>query len=218
MPGYDELQYTSEIMGEYVLLPWRRKKLALRAGTGPRHVIAAVVLAFLVTCSLPGQARPSQYDVEAAYLLDFGKFLRSSGESQALRRTTFDVCIVGHDSLGRSIDRLAANEAIDGREVRVLRGVAPLQARTCAIAFIPDGDDEAIREDLRVFSGRDVLTVSDAPHFLNNGGMIQFVLQKDHVRFAVNLDALRKTRLVLSSQLIRVALYVIGHPVVEGKP
>ncbi len=204
-------------MGEYVLLQPRRK-LALRAGAGPRHVIAAVALAFLVTCSLLGQARPSQYDVEAAYLLDFGKFLRSSGESPAPRHTTFDVCIVGRDSLGRSIERLAANESIDGRAVRIVRGVAPSQARTCAIAFIADGDDEAIREDLRVLSGADVLTVSDAPNFLNNGGMIQFLLRKDHVRFAVNLDALRKTRLVLSSQLIRVALYVMGHPAAEGKP
>lgn len=217
MPGFGKLQYTSEVMGEHVLLRPRRKR-AFRAGAESRHVIMGVVLAFLFTCSLLGQARPSQYDVEAAYLLDFGKFLRSSGESQAVRRATFDVCMVGRDSLGRSIDRLAANESIDGRAVRIVRDVAPSRARNCAIAFIADGDDEAIREDLRAFSGADVLTVSDAPNFLNNGGMIQFVLQKDHVRFAVNLDALRKTRLVLSSQLIRVALYVMGHPLPEGKP
>lgn len=204
-------------MGEYFRLQPRRKP-AFQAGAGPRHVIAAVVLAFLVTCSLLGQARPSQYDVEAAYLLNFGRFLRSSGQSQALRRATFDVCIVGHDSLGRSIDRLAANESIDGRAVHIVRGVAPSQARTCAIAYIADGNDEVVREDLRVLSGADVLTVSDAPNFLNNGGMIQFVLQEDHVRFAVNLDALRKTHLILSSQLIRVALYVMGHPLPEGKP
>lgn len=204
-------------MGEYFLLQPRRKP-AFRAGAGPRHVIAAVVLAFLVTCSLPGQPQPSQYDVEAAYLLDFGKFLRSSGPSQALPQATFDVCIVGHDSLGRSIDRLAAHESIDGRTVHIVRGVAPSQARTCAIAYITDGDEEVIREDLRVLSGADVLTVSDSPDFLNNGGMIQFVLQQDRVRFAVNLDALQKTHLILSSQLIRVALYVMGHPLPESKP
>lgn len=205
-------------MVEHVLSPPRRKRLALRAAAGPRYAIAAAVLAFFVTCSLLGQARASQYDVESAYLLDFGKFLRQSSPSKAPQRPTFDVCIVGHDSFGRALDRLAANESINGRAVRIVRDVAPSQARACAIAFFGSGDNDAIREGLSALSDADVLTVSDAPNFLNDGGMIQFVLQRDHVRFAVNLDALRKTNLALSSQLIRVALYVMGHPLPGGKP
>jgi hypothetical protein len=42
--------------------------------------------------------------------------------------------------------------------------------------------------------------------------MIQFMTQQDHVRFAVNLDAVDRTHLVLSSELLRVALSVTGRP------
>lgn len=161
---------------------------------------------------LSAQTRPSQYDVEAAYLLDFGKFTQLSTGSQALRRATFDICIVGRDTIGPTIDKLAANDTVDGRAVRVLHGIGASQARTCAIALIGTHAGEAIREDLDILANADVLTVGDSPEFLNNGGMIQFVIQNNHVRFAVNLNAVRKAHLVLSSQLLRVALYVKGEP------
>ncbi len=164
------------------------------------------------------QARPSQYDVEAAYLLDFGKFMHLTAASQALRRATFDICILGRDPMAETIDELALDETIDGRSVRVIRIGDVAQARTCAIAFISAYDDDSIRSDLSVLAGADVLTVGDAPDFIRDGGMIQFVLQKDHVRFAVNLVAVQKTHLVLSSQLMQVALYVTGKPPMEGAP
>jgi hypothetical protein len=179
-------------------------------------IIALLTVSFLPR--LAAQVRPSQYDVEAAYLLDFGKFTELSAPSQALRRNTFDVCIVGRDRIGPTIDKLAANESVGRQSVRVLHDVSPSQARTCAIAYISVQDDDAIREDLDVLSDADVLTVGDAPDFLSDGGMIQFVLEKDHVRFAVNLNAVHKTHLVLSSQLLRVALYVKGEMLPEVGP
>jgi len=69
-----------------------------------------------------------------------------------------------------------------------------------------------MREDLAILGNADVLTVSDAPDFLQHGGMIQFVLVSNHVRFAVNLEAVNHTHLVLSSELLRVASSVAGKP------
>jgi hypothetical protein len=46
------------------------------------------------------------------------------------------------------------------------------------------------------------LTVSDMPDFINNGGMIQFVLKDNKARFEVNLVAAEKAGLTISSQLL----------------
>lgn len=174
--------------------------------------LAGVLTLALFCAPVSPQTRPSQYDVEAAYLLDFGKFTRLSTDSQALRRATFDICIVGQDLIGPTIDKLAANDTIDGRVVRVLHGIDASQARTCAIVLISTHVGNEIREDLDILSSADVLTVGDSPDFLNDGGMIQFVIEDNHVRFAVNLNSVRKAHLALSSQLLRVALYVRGQP------
>lgn len=164
------------------------------------------------------QARPSQYDVEGAYLLDFGRFIEITAGPRTLQRATFDICILGRDPIGPAIDKLAAGDTIDHRTVRIVRDINASQARSCAIAFITTHDHDEIRRELNVLSGADVLTVGDSPDFLTHGGMIQFAMEEGRVRFAVNLDAVRKSHLVLSSGLLRVALYVKGQPQLEAAP
>jgi YfiR/HmsC-like len=53
-----------------------------------------------------------------------------------------------------------------------------------------------------------VLTVSDAPSFSRRGGIIEFVLSENRVRFEVNLQAAENCGLELSSQLLKVAIRV----------
>jgi YfiR/HmsC-like len=187
-------------------------------GRAAAWLCALVIFLPVPTLRMDAQARPSQYDVEAAYLLNIGKFMHLSAQSRALRRTSFDICILGRDPLGKTLSELAANDSIDGHAARIVHSRDPLNASTCAIAFISAQDNVSIRDELSALAGSDVLTVGDAPDFLRDGGMIQFVLEKDHVRFAVNLNAVEKTHLVLSSELLRVALYVKGKPQTEGLP
>jgi hypothetical protein len=53
-----------------------------------------------------------------------------------------------------------------------------------------------------------VLTVSDIPDFVQQGGMIQFVLRDGRVRFEVNLAPTRNNGLLMSSELLKVAVEV----------
>lgn len=176
-------------------------------------------LALCLLCKLGtafAQAKPSEYDVKAAYIFNFGKFIHYSAPSPSA--STFDICILGRDPMGRVLDNIAANETIDHRPVRVARYTDPSQARTCAIVFISRYEGDRTTKDLEVLSGTDVLTVSDAPDFLKHGGMIQFVLLADHVRFDIDLDALKGTHLSLGSELLRVADKITGKPQYQELP
>jgi hypothetical protein len=120
--------------------------------------------------------------------------------------------------MGHALDTLAANESIDHLPVHVRRLSDVTEAKTCAIAFISSFEGDHIREDLAILGDSGVLTVSDAAEFLQRGGMIQFVQVSNHVRFAVNLDAVNRAHLVLSSELLRVASSVTGKPPTGGLP
>ncbi len=158
------------------------------------------------------QQRPSEYQVKAAYLFNLGKFVRSAGGGPVAKGPTFDICILGRDSIGPSLDRIVAGDSIENRPVRVLRLTDPTRARACAVVFVSAYESGNLREDLAIMAGSNALTVSDAPDFLDRGGMIQFVLMSDRVRFDVNLDAVNRSHLVLSSELLRVAAAVKGKP------
>ncbi len=181
------------------------------------RVAASILTASIAIPTVIAQpTRPSEYDVKAAYLLNFGRFVRQA-DGQA-PRTSFDICLLGHDPMGQTIDELAANQSIDNVPVHVRRIPDVTQTKGCTILFISSDEDDHLREDLAILSSVDVLTVSDASDFLDRGGMIQFVLIQNHVRFAVNLNAVNRAHLTLSSELLRVASSVTGKPPASDLP
>ena len=50
-----------------------------------------------------------------------------------------------------------------------------------------------------------MLTVSDLSGFLDEGGMIQFLSEDNHVRFAISVNAASHARLKVSSKLLSLA-------------
>lgn len=173
--------------------------------------VAMVVLCVIAAIG-SAQNRVSEYDVKAAYLFNFGKFVRFTPPEAEVKRQSFDICIVGEDPLGAPLDKLTAKEVLDGKPVRVVRLKSAAEAHGCAIAYIGASEGLRVKSDLDALRGQPVLTVSDAGNFLQNGGMIKFVNHENHIRFAVNLDAVRNARLSLSSELLRVAISVNESP------
>ena len=203
----------------------RSRRISLRLISG-LALLALISLALLFSIPLPAQSKPTEYSVKAAYLLNFGKFMRVSPGGKT-SPNEFNICVVGDDPFGSSLDNITAGENIDGRPVRVVHLNKPdldkpnlekPDSRQCAIAYLSPSEEKRIDPDLAVFKDSDTLTVSDAPDFLKRGGTIQFVLVSNHVRFSVNLDPLRRTHLNLSSELLRVAASVSGNRPGEVQP
>lgn len=175
-----------------------------------------LLLCVAIPTAVAQQARPNESELEAADLVNFGKFVREP-VAETLR-TSFDICLLGHDSMGHILDERAANQAIDNLPVHVRRLLDITAAKGCAIVFMSADQGARIREDLAILSPSDALTVSDASDFLERGGMIQFLLVENHLRFAVNLIAVNRAHLTLSSELLRVAFSVTGKPLKGDSP
>lgn len=155
--------------------PWRHTSL--------RTPIAGVLL---LLCLAPSPAfpqhPPTQYDVQAAYLFRFSKFLRLPPRTSP-PPAGFDICVLGEDHFGPTLRQITQKETVDGLPVRVLHLDRSQDAHTCAILFVAASEAPRLDDDLAALHGSDVLTVSDMPHFLDRGGMIQFVIEQDRVRF-----------------------------------
>jgi len=163
-----------------------------------------------------GSGRLAAADIEAAYLYNFGKFVRFPAVD-AQNQPTFSICILGDDGIGAPLDNLIANESIQGRKIVTRRLTSAADAGTCQIIYIGQTEEERLERNLAALEGKPVLTVSGLPGFLDRGGMIQFILQDKRVRFAVNLTAAERPRLELSSELLKVATRVDAKPAGEAK-
>jgi hypothetical protein len=154
-------------------------------------------------------ARPQEYEVKAAYLYSFGKFIAwpAAGEAAA---TPFLVCVLGHDPFGRTLDATVADALVWERPVEVRRVADAEGARGCQIVFVSTSEEAILDNTLAALGREPVLTVGESPRFAERGGMIEFVVEDSRVRFAVNASAAEAAGLALSSELLRVATTVIG--------
>jgi hypothetical protein len=168
-----------------------------------------LVLAFFATTGLLAQQlKPSEYQVKATYLYNFGRFVKWPDTAPAGKGDSFSVCVLGQDPFGSILDSTLAGEALDGKPVVLRRISKPHDAGECRILFISSAEEKHLKEILTALDETGVLTVSDMPGFTRRGGMIQFVLEGDKIRFEINLASAESARLVLSSELLKVAASV----------
>jgi hypothetical protein len=156
-------------------------------------------LATVSFCQTP-QSALSEYDVKAAYLLNFTKFV--DWPSRSLE--PFTICIVGDDPFGGSLTQILEGEQVNGRRIAVRHVSQP--SRSCEVVFISKSEGSVGRTLAEVPAG--VLTVGEGNEFLRRGGMIAFVLDNRRVRFDVNQRAIEKGGVRVSSRLLNVARVV----------
>jgi hypothetical protein len=168
-------------------------------------VIAVVALAGTWRADgLRGDSRkPTEYEVEAAYLANFAKFVEwppgAIADEQAI-----PVCVIGEDPFGPALDAALNGEHVNDHPLVVRRISTVDDADECRILFIAS-NEPLIDSVVESVERMPILTVSDMPGFVKHGGMIEFVLDGNRVRFEINLAAVKAADLNVSSELLRVA-------------
>jgi hypothetical protein len=182
--------------------------------TSAKRLYLAVIVAwaiFSVASTSAQQPAPSEDQVKAAYLYNFGRFVKWPPNAVEDRDRAFVICVFSQDPFGLVLESTLAGQLLNGKPVVIRRVMKPQEAAHCHILFIDATQGPHLREILAGIDQSSVLTVSDMPHFLKQGGMIQFVLQEDKVRFEVDLNNVGSGQLALSSELLKVAAMVRGN-------
>jgi hypothetical protein len=173
-----------------------------------RCVLGAIAFALCCSIVLAQQPKASEYQVKAAYLLNFGKFVKWPSTSASEKSESFAACVLGADPFGATLDATLAGETLDNKPVVIRRLSKPQDAAGCRILFISSAEEKRLKEILTAIDQASVLTVSDMPGFSKRGGMIEFVLEGSRVRFEINLASAENAKLSLSSELLKVAASV----------
>lgn len=178
---------------------------------GFRPGLMAVALALVLVaapCLRAQGSKPTDYDVKAAYLYNFGHFVEWPASVAAAKNDSFTVCVLGQDPFGPILDGTLAGETIANRKVAAKRISTPQESGSCQILFMSSAEDGQLKQIIEALNKQAILTVSDMPRFSQRGGMIQFVLEGNKVRFEVNVTAVQQAGLNLSSDLLKVAAAV----------
>jgi hypothetical protein len=156
-------------------------------------------------------SRPGEYEVKAAFLLNFAKFVEWPDSSFDGPQAPIVFGVIGSDNqLAFNLRRLSAGEKVQGRNVVIREERFGDDVRRCHVLFVSASERQRAKQILASLQDASVLTVSDIDGFADAGGAMQFVMQESRVRFIVNLDAATQSKLRVSAKLLALA-HVVNH-------
>ena len=167
-------------------------------------LLFALVAALLSAETASGQPVADEYHVKAAYLLNFARFIEWPADALP-HSSPLNIVIVGDDPFGGALEAVLRTKSANGHRIHVRRlrwndNLTPYQ-----IVFISASEEAHLPEILGYLGDRSVLTVSDIDRFALRGGVIEFHMVGNRVRFDINRSPANAAQLKISSKLLSVA-------------
>jgi hypothetical protein len=180
---------------------------------GRRHVARIVpILVAGVALSYPLAAPAnnsggafSEYQVKAAFLYNFAKFVEWPEEAFSSPDAPLVIAVLGEDPFGTLLDETVRGEAVGGHKLEVRRIDRLEAAKGCHTLFISASEKSELPEILAAVKDSGALTVSDVEGFARRGGIISFRTVDGKVQFEINLETAKRERLKVSSRLLKLA-------------
>jgi hypothetical protein len=167
--------------------------------------------------SLPGNAQLNrEEDLKAALILSFVRF--TEWPSPATPDTPLVIGVYGQEELLHSLQQLAQGKTVQGRVIQV-RGIRiAADVKQCQLIHFGSQSGKPVEEHLLVAREWNVLTVGESDRFLSSGGVIHVFQQDGRFQFEVHMGALDKTKLSISSKLLRLGYVVKSAAGGKGRP
>jgi len=153
------------------------------------------------------EAADLEYRIKAAFLLNFTKFVSWPEDLLDDKKSPIILCVVGENPFGAALDSLR-DKTVRGRPIEVRYESNPGALPACHVAFMSHSLRGNDGEILRQLAGVPILTVGENRDFAKQGGMINFIMQNNKIRFEINPSAVKAASLKISSQLLKLAVIV----------
>lgn len=147
----------------------------------------------------------SEYEVKAAFLLHFSRFVEWPASAYASPDAPLFICVLGDDPFGPALEAIVRNESAGSHPIAVERYRLAGNVDRCHILFVGQLAEPLQRRILDQVQGKSILTVGDAEEFTRRGGVIGFVTVNGKVKLQVNRSSAQRADLRISSRLLRLA-------------
>lgn len=148
-----------------------------------------------------------EYQLKAAFLVNFAKFITWPEQALPASQQEFILCVVGDDPFGAAragIER----KTVNGRSIRVVHASSLKKIPACQMLFVSRSEADTLNQLAAAIGSKAVVTVSDLPDFIKAGGHIQLVTLGSRLSFIINHTAMKEQGLQANASLLNLATTV----------
>jgi hypothetical protein len=167
----------------------------------------AIFLVNILTTSARGQAI-DEYQVKAAFLYNFAKFVEWPEQAFKAPTDPIAICVFGQNPFGTLLEEAVRGKIVADRTLVVHQITDVRKLSGCHIIFLSSSDRKVLRGLLEEMKTGGALTVGETEGFTADGGVVNFKLEGNRVRFVINMNAAAQNKLRISSKLLSLAQVV----------
>jgi YfiR/HmsC-like len=173
---------------------------------GARMSVVVAIFAVVWNGSVAAQS-VSGSALKAAFLYNFAKFADWPADILAPGQR-LSLCVLGDNAVADALEQTIKAHSTESHELTVQMVGADWPIRSCHLLYVGGLDVKGAMQLIDALKGAPIFTVSDCDRFAELGGVAQLILEKDRMRFAINVAAAQRARLQLSSKLLSLAKIV----------
>jgi hypothetical protein len=141
-----------------------------------------------------------EYQLKAAFLYRFVDYVYWKDYS---KNQTFKIAILEESPIVSALTEMTKNKKMEIKKYKNLKELS-----FCNILFVPYNCTIPIETILAKFSGKPVLIVTEQNGYGKKGSHMNFVMVENKLKFEVNLKAINKSGIGISSFLLQHAIIV----------
>ena len=149
-----------------------------------------------------------EYKLKSAMLYNLTQFVEWPDSAYPGSHAPIVLCILGQDQFASYLSSAVPTETNNSRPVLIRRLRSEKEFRGCQILYISSSERKTAAHIFSTLDGSNTLTVGEMTQFAAHGGMVQFSAEDQHVHFDINLEAMCRAGLKISSKLLALALIV----------
>ena len=168
--------------------------------------LVGVLLMLLMGPGLAAQSGPAPA-IKAALVYNFAKFADWPAETLP-NSGALVLCVIDSTGVADALADIVHGQTVGGHPFTVRRVTTNDDLRSCHLLYVSGFDAKRYLQLLGPLKDAAVLTISDCEQFALLGGVANLYIDNNRLRFAINLESARRSKLVLSSRLLSLAKVV----------
>jgi hypothetical protein len=141
--------------------------------------------------------------LKAAYIYNFMKF--TEWPEPLPTSDPFVICVLGDSAVGDALERVVKGREFAGRRMTVSLVAIQAPKKACRVLYVSGVTASQGAQLLAGLQDSPVLTISDVVGFTEVGGIAQLFVERGRLRFNIGLEAVKRSRLQMSSRLLVLA-------------
>ncbi len=185
----------------------RFERIPCRRPPSSGTVLIPLTLAIAAAIIFPieAEAQVDEYQVKAAFLFNFAKFVQWPAQTFKTPTDPIAICILGKNPFGKTLEETIKGKTVGGRTLDVLPISDTQPPGSCQILFVPSSERKRFRSILARLKGAGVLSVGEAGEFTAEGGVINFSVEHGNISLEINVAAAEYTGVHISAKLLSLS-------------